>query len=436
MAKALTAVSIDRLKPTEKRQEIADARQPGLYLIVQPSGKKSWAIRYRHPETSKPAKFTIGAYPTIELADAREQAARLLIDVDRGIDPMKAKREAAAEAQRKADEDSDLVENVIDRFITRYVLIHTPRSAYDTRRIFDYEIKPAWKGRRIQDITRRDVNDLLDGIMEGTAEHRTRSKGPAPYIANRVLSALSRFGNWCVERGIIETSFAAGVKKPHKEASRDRRLSDDEVRWLLAACDEIGEPFGPLVKLLLLTGQRRDEVGKMTWPEIDTEARVWTLAADRMKGGREHTVPLSEPVLAILGGLTRIKSPAGYVFTVTGETAVSGFSKAKRRLDELMLAQAREEAGDEPIEFQPWRYHDLRRTAASGMAALRIQPHVVEAVLGHRTGAVSGVALVYNRHSYHDEKAAALDAWAGYVDRLVSGEAAGSKVVALSRASQ
>jgi integrase len=209
---------------------------------------------------------------------------------------------------------------------------------------------------------------------------------------------------------VIVTNPCTDVKAPTAEKSRDRILSDDELRAILQACDQLNEPFGALIKLLTLTAQRRDEVGQMTWREVDIDARLWTIPKERAKNGIAHDVPLSDSAVKVLAGVRRIASSRGLVFTTTGETQVSGFSKAKKRLDAAVPSAP------------PWVLHDLRRTAASGMARLGVNLPVVEKVLNHTSGSFGGVAGVYQRHHFADEKRAALEAWAAHVETIVGKE--------------
>ena len=195
-----------------------------------------------------------------------------------------------------------------------------------------------------------------------------------------------------------------------------------------------------MVKLLLLTGQRRDEIASATWDEfkLGSPAPEWIIPRERAKNNQAHAVPLSNAAVAVLEALPRIKSAARYVLTTTGEAPVSGFSRAKRGLDAAMLAIARQEAterSEDPVKvtMAPWRLHDLRRTAASGMAALGQPVHVVEAVLNHRSGTIRGVAAVYNRHDYLEEKRRALSAWANLLDDITSDGGKASNVPALAR---
>lgn len=425
MAKSLTVKGVEAIKPGAVRREISDGALPGLYLVVQPSGAMSWAVRYRFG--NRPRKMTIGPYPVFTLAQAREAAGAALRAVSEGRDP-------GAEKLAKVAERSDvanLATAILDEFLQRYVRVKNREStARDTSRFIDNEIRPKWKHRQIQTITKRDIVELLDGIVD---------RG-APVSANRVHAILRRFFNWAVERDIVQTSPVATVPAPTPEISRDRVLASDEIRLVWMAAERIGWPFGAMVKLLLLTGQRRDEVSRAVRAEFDLVAEnpLWTIPKERAKNGKAHVLPLSRQVVEILEGLPVVEGKAKLIFTTTGKTPISGFSRAKQNLDDEMLAIARDEAvqrGDDPemVEVTPWRFHDLRRTAASGMASLGFPVHVVEAVLNHKSGQIKGVAAVYNRYDYADEKRQAVTAWASAVQDLVGVESKGN-VVTLRKA--
>ena len=419
MAKVLTARSVEQTKPDcARRREIPDGLLPGLYLIVQPSGAKSWAVRYR--QGGRPCKLTLGPVAALDLAEAREAARDALRKVARGDDPAAERKAAKAAAEQV---DRDLFRNIVRDFGERHGRHN--RSWPEVERMLGRDVLPRWGDRRIQDISRRDVIELLDAMVDRGVRQQ----------ANRVFAAVRKIMNWAVSRDIIAVSPCAGLKPPVPEISRDRILSDDEVRWFWKACGAAGYPFGALFHLLLLTGQRRDEVGGMTAAEVDRKERLWTLPRARTKNDTPHQVPLSGASMAVLERLPKIRGKAGYVFTTIGETPVSGWSRAKANLDKAMLAIARreaeergEEAGD--VTIPAWRLHDLRRTAASGMARLGVAVHVVEAVLNHRTGTISGIALIYNRYQYSKEQQAALEAWGRYVTQLVEPGAA-DKVVRL-----
>jgi integrase len=278
------------------------------------------------------------------------------------------------------------------------------KSGDDVSAQFRRHILPAWGGRDIHEIARRDVIDLLDQIADSGRIA----------TANRVRVYLSHFFNWCVSRDILAISPVHGVKPVGREASRERVLSDDEIRWFWRACDDLGFPWGPLGQTLLLTGQRLGEVAGMTDAEISGD--VWSMAPQRTKNGRAHAVPLSSAVSDVLAGVERVKGKAGLVFTTTGESPVSGYHKGRNHIAERMA----EIAGQ---EIPHWTFHDLRRTAATGMARLGIPVRVTEAVLNHVSGTAAGIVSVYQRHDYADEKRNALDAWARLVADLVEGRA-------------
>jgi integrase len=403
--KALTVAAIEKLKPGPTRREIPDGRISGLYLVVQPapSGRKSWAIRYRH--NGRTRKFTLEHCPPAALTKARRLAADALEAVAEGKDPAAEKRD---QQRRAAGHDRDLVRTVAERFIDRHCKANTREATWrETERIFKRDILPVWGNRLVGEISRRDVLDLLDRAVD---------RG-APVLANRVLATVRRFFNWCAERDIVAVSPCTGIRPPTAESSRDRVLSDDELRAVWRACEEIGWPFGAIVQLLIVTGQRREEVGKAAWAEFDLDRKLWTIPRERVKNNTAHEVPLNGPALAVVKALPKIKSKAGYLFT-TGEKAVSGYSRAKRRVDE--------KAG----LGEPWTLHDLRRTAASGMARLGAPLPVIEKILNHTSGSFAGVVGVYQRHSFANEKRAALVGWGRHVEHIVSGKPA--KVIRLA----
>jgi integrase len=312
MAKALTAKTIQAAKPSDRRQEIPDGIVKGLYLVVQPSGTKSWALRYRY--AGKPVKLTLGRWPGMSLQAARIAASEALDKLARGGNPAAEKKASKAARMQAELEGRNKVASLLDQFDRRHLAKLKSREGalYYLNRF----IRAPWGERDVQSITRRDVLDLLDEIADS-------GRG---ITANRVLAHLRKFLNWCAEREIIAANPAAGIKPVAPENRRDRVLSDDEIRLFWQACEAVGYPFGPLGQLLLLTGQRRGEVAQMTERELSGD--TWHLDASRTKNKRPHDVPLSRAARAILAGIERIKGRHGYIFTTTGETPVSGFSRA------------------------------------------------------------------------------------------------------------
>ena len=409
MAKMLTQAGIDAIGPSDRRREVADGKIGGLYFVIQPSGSgaRSWALRYRLAGRNR--KLTIGPYPLIDIATARARATKAKALIVDGIDPAAQKQEAKAAARAKAaeKEPDDLIETVAQIFIERYAKTSTRRRSWrEAERILAHDILPKWGKRRLSTITKADTHRLLDGVLDRDAK----------VMANRVLITLKSMSRWARERGIIEQNPFDQLRPPATETPRDRILNDREIRVLMAALETEPYPLGPVTKLLLLTGARRSEIGEMRWSEIDLDAKVWTLPKERSKNKRQHQLPLSDAIIDILQGLPRICS-SDLVFTLNGVVPASAFSRTGRRIYNAMEAAL----GD---EVPPWSFHDLRRTAASGMASLGIGPHIVEAVLNHKSGTIRGVASVYNKYQYQPEQRAALERWAAHVEALASGEAA------------
>jgi integrase len=377
-----TTRSVEATKPAAVRKEIPDAIMRGLYLIVQPSGVRSWAVRYRHHGKSR--KLTIGGYPVFNLAQAREAAGRALRQIAEGRDPGHERQEARA----------DTIEAVAAQFIERYSKRHNRvRTVATNEALLRRHVLPRWRGRTVHDIKRRDVIDLVDAVAR---EH--------PIGANRVHSVVSKMFNWALASDIIETSPCVGVKRPSAERARERVLDDDELHRVWCGAASLGFPWGSITQLLLLTGARRDEVAMMRWSEVDLGKRLWTLPSERTKNGKVHTVPLSDAAKAVLASVPRA---GGYVFASPSGGHPS-HSHAKTLLDKAV--------GD----IAPWRFHDLRRTVASGLARLGVNLPVIEKILNHTSGSFSGIVGVYQRHDFADEKRKALELWAQHVDSLTN----------------
>jgi integrase len=349
----------------------------------------------------------LGINPALKPADARRLAQAALDRVRSGIDPTEEKR---ARREQRAPE-ADTFAAVLEDYLEQYLRRNRRESTYaEAKRCLEHDALPKWRQRPIATVNRRDAIDLIDEIV-------TRG---ASVQANRTLAWLRALFNWAVDKERLAASPIARMKLPTEEQTRDRVLSDDELRWLWAACEKLGWPFGPLVQLLILTAQRRDEVATMKWSHLALADKTWTIPREIAKNDVVHDVQLGDTAIAILRSLPHI-GQAGLIFTSTGKTPVSGFSRAKQRLDEAMLAAKREEFGKQKGDAIPdWTLHDLRRTATTGMARLKIPPHVVDRILNHTSGTIRGVAAVYNRFAYLEERRAALEAWGRYVDNLVT----------------
>jgi integrase len=405
MAKRLTTIAVENARPKAERYELADG-STGLRLVVQPTGAKRWIVRYRRPPPDRrTAKLTHEHF--VPLAEARRWAAAALAELAQGRDPGVTKMTAkAAEQKAAADRARDTVEALANEFIEQYAKRKTRKNSWrQTEHVFNKIVLPAWRGRIIHDIERRDIRELVENVAVDR-----------PVLANRTLAHVSRFCNWLCERDVIRASPCAGVKPPAKEQARDRVLSDAEIKALWHACEGIGGAAGSAVKLMLLTGQRCGEVVGMKRSEISGD--VWTLLPERTKNKQRHEVPLSAQALAIIEAIPGVDGD--YLFT----------SSPTRRLGNMAPAKVALDAHMKPA--QPWVLHDLRRTAASGMAALGVKLPVIEKCLNHVSGSFKGIVGVYQRHEYAAEKRHALQTWADHVDGLVSGKPADDKVVPLS----
>ena len=379
----LTQAAVERLHaPQTGRVEYFDSNLPGFGLRIAESGHKSWIAFYRL--NGRQRRYTIGTLSTFpKVEDARERAREIFRDVARGVDPAEARLQPPSR-------QPDTVASVAAEFIERYAKPKN-RSWRDTELTLQRTVVSRWGTRDIASITRRDVLDLLDALVD---------RGH-PISANRALAAIRKMFGWAVERDILPSSPIVNIKAPGKEVERERVLSDDELTQLWVAADRVGGIASGFFKTLILTGQRRDEVASMRWCDIDTEARVWTLPREFTKADRIHEVPLAPLALDVLTSQPRVGT---YVFSGThGAKPLAGFSKLKARIEQS--------AG-----ISGWRIHDLRRTAGTGMARAGIAVSTISRVLNHKEG---GVTRIYNRYSYLDEKRHALDTWARKVEGLV-----------------
>ena len=365
----------------------------GFGVRVNTAGRKTFILIARYPGSRHPARRALGQYENgLTLESARKKAGewrQLLAD---GVDPkVEAERKVKEEARSRADSFATVAEAYI-----AHIKRAKYRSARDVERCLDREFTSRWAKRPIREIERREVIEVLDAIV----------KRDAPYSAHNALAHLRSMFNWACDRydldaspcDRIKPSRVIGSKKP-----RQRVLTDDELRAFWATTGSMGYPFGPLLRMLLLTGQRRDEVGGARWREFN--AKLWTVPAERFKSDATHMVPLTDDVVAILDGLPKFNR-GDYLFTTTaGAKPVSGFSKAKQILDKGMP------------DGEPWVLHDLRRTMRTHLSALQVPDTVAEMVIGHGR---RGLQRVYDQHQYADEMRNALTLWAGRLRDIVT----------------
>lgn len=381
--------------PDSGQVQYADGKLPGFGVRVGASGVKVFYLNYRINGRSR--RMALGRYPFTSLAKARADAHTAIGQIADGIDP----QGAVISSTSGPVSDALTFAQALDQFVDLYCAHHNRAStAAETERILRSAFLDPWSKRGIGAISRSDVLTILDAIV-------ARGK---PSAAIHAYAAIRKFFGWAVERGLIETSPCLNLKPPAKKRSRERVLADAEINKLWKASQAEGYPFGAIFQLLLLTAQRRGEVVGMRWSEIDLKAGLWTIPGTRTKNGKAHTVPLTPRVRAILKTMPRFESE--FVFPARGkpEQAYSGYSKGKRALD----AEAK---------LHDWTLHDLRRTAATGMARLGVAPHVVEKILNHSTGTFAGVAGVYNRFEYRKEMREALALWAAHIKKLLKSNA-------------
>lgn len=375
----LTDALVRSLKPKGQRYEVYDASQPGFGIRVATSGALSWVLLTR--ENGRRKRVTLGAYPAMSLGKAREAARVALSEISDGTFGRTKK--------------SMPFETVVHEWYAREQ--RAKKSFPQVEQAMRLHVLPFLGRHQLDQISKADLMRVIDRVAD---------KGKLTQ-ANRVRSFITRFFNWATERDLLSQSPAVALPRATVEKSRDRVLSKNELLAIWRAAEQKRYPLGDVVRLLILTAQRRDEVAGMRWSELDIDRARWIISKQRAKNGRAHVVALSPQSLAILAKVPR-RADCDFVFTTTGHTAVSGFSRAKAALD------VRSSVSD-------WRLHDLRRTAATFMAdELRIAPAVVDRLLNHVSGSVRGVALVYQRGEYLADREAALNAWGQFVEDLVN----------------
>jgi integrase len=401
--------TVDAAHPSEHPWFLWDDELKGFGLLVHPTGVKTYVLQYRIGGRGSPTRrYTIGKHGKLTADLARIEAKRLL-----GLVAVRQDPAADRSAARRAG--GECLKEVVAMFMERHHRARGNRWSPEVQRIFDRDILPKWGDRLLPSITRSEVIELLDRIVE---------RG-SPVQANRTLVVLRKFFNWCTDdRGLLSVSPALHVRRPGAETSRDRVLTDTELAEVWHVADGMGWPFGPCIRILILTLQRRSEVAGMRWSELDPDTTLWTIPGDRAKNGKVHEVPLASATRAILLTLPRIAN-CDLVFSITGRTPIDNFGHTKSRMDATILARRRELAvrRGTPIEkvkvMPEWVLHDLRRTGTTGMARLGVPPHVADKVLNHQQGTIQGVASVYNRFSYLPERRSALDQWAEHVLHIV-----------------
>lgn len=444
----LTDFTVDKIKPPAAgREDHWDALLPGFGLRVSCSGTKSWLAMVRIIRLGewKQTRLTLGRYPALSLADAREKAREAIALAQARKDP----RGLCKEEERKLDDATRHTYGVVRERYIAFLRKRGKRSAGQIESVLKAKrLTAIWETRPVTDIPRREVIAMLKAI-DGAG---------TPIAANRTLTYLRSMMNWAAKHDSAEFDYEFStvptdhVAAPAVEVKRDRYLTEEEIKLAWPAFDAAGL-FSPIFKLLLLTGQRLREIGEMRRSELnldsDTSPPVWIIPASRTKNGRAHIVPLSSLAVSLLRSIPNL---GDVVFTTTGNTPVSGYSNAKEKVDAAIVAaldknpvleafiglrevvKIREERTKrrltkeekEALVNKVWVVHDLRRTFATHSAELGISLDVVELCLNHASGARSGVAGIYNRSKLLPERRAAMDRWASHVETLISGKEAES----------
>jgi integrase len=395
----LTKPNVNGVKiPHGKAETIVfDDQLPGFGVRLRAGGKRTWIVQYR--VGAKQRRVTLGSVEALDPDEARKRAKSVFAKVHLGRDPQVEKLTTRAKLQ-------DTLGNVIAKYLSAYAEKNLrPKTLIEVRRNLMVSWRPLHEAPA-HSLKRSAVANRLAEIAEESG----------PIASNRARAYLAAMFSWAIEQGIVDVNPVIGTGKVTKETSRDRVLTDRELAivWRQAGYGD----YGVILKLLILTGQRREEVAAMAWSEIDLATGLWSIPANRTKNGRIHDVPLSVPVLSLLRNV-EMREGRELVFG-RRNGPFSGWSNAKSALD-ARITTALQDVHPKAKPLPQWCIHDVRRTVATRMADIGVQPHVVEAILNHVSGNKSGVAGIYNRATYSAEKSDALTVWGDYVSRLVQG---------------
>jgi integrase len=423
-----------------KDRLIFDDAQRGLAVRVTASAGRTYLCQY----TLHGHKWRVplGACSAVSLHRAREAAAAIMGDVAKGLNPAVERKEAAAAERARRVRNRLTLRVLIDDWNRLHLAERRPSYAAEAVRALHYAFA-AHLDDAAEDLDREAVVRALDTI--GWRRRRKDGGVGKPPRGAAMTGRTAAYGRaafaWAVKRGAVHTNPFATLPVRKGIAKRERVLSDTEIGEIWRAAGDAASPYGTIIRLLLLTGQRHGEVAGMTWGEISDDLAIWTLPGERTKNGAAHTVPLSAPAGDLLRALllddgNKRGVNGGLLLPGAVGTPFAGWSKAKRALDKA-IRDTREGAaitGASPARLVPWNVHDLRRTVATGLQRLGLRLEVTEAVLNHISGSRGGIAGVYQRHDWAAEKRAALDAWASHVLSIVKGRIAGENVVTLAQA--
>jgi integrase len=407
----LTDTFLKTFRPTDgaKDRLAFDTECRGLGVRATATGSRVFIVQWTDPATGRKQREPLGIWGGITIEQARAAARARLGRVAQGINPAAERTKAKAEDQRQRDLAAAAKEEArftLHALISDWAKLHLAgkreRYATEAERALRLAFA-AHLARPASALTHAAVTTVLDKLA---------GDGKAP-IAGRTMAYGRACYGWAVKRRrLVVNPFAGLPVIEGAHPSRDRVLTEGEVRSIWRAAGATGHPFGPIVQLLLLTAQRREEVAGMRWSELSADLSTWTLPGARAKNAKAHVVHLAEPARAILANVPRFAGQ-DLVFSTTGSTPPSGFSKAKLALDAAIATKV--EADDIPLFTTGWRFHDFRRTAVTWLAGAGFPPHVADRLLNHVGGSISGVAAVYQRGEFLTERRAALEAWATFV---------------------
>lgn len=380
-----------------------DTELSGFGVYVSPKGAVSFNVqKWAGGRGGKAVRFVVGrAREGMTLPEAQTLARGHIGDISRGSNPVKVRREKRAVVKQELHSLS--VSDALDMYLPKGKLDTRHKEATRRDLLREFTSHGLLK-KKVSDVSRGDVRKMI-------REKELEGKKAA---ARNLLAALRPFFSYCRQEEFISVSPALSVSSPPPVTSRDRLLSSSEVRAVWLASNSLSPVWRDFYRLTLITGQRRDEVSGMSWDEIDLDGGLWTLPKERSKNGRAHLVHLSPLAVSILKEGTPEDRRKGLVFTTTGETSISGFSKAKRQLDEAMKL----ELSKEDKQFVPFRVHDFRRTLASHLAELGVSTDVADRILNYVSGSMSGVKGVYQRYEFIAERKEALLTWSEKINSL------------------
>jgi integrase len=411
-----------------KEKLFFDDEQRGLAVRVTASGGRTYLAQYTMD--GQKWRMPLGACSALSLAQAREAAAAVMGDVAKGVNPWQVREERKKAERAERARDRLTLRALIDDWHRLHLANKRPRYAKEAVRALHWAFADTLDDAA-EDLDRATVVRTLDALTRRRT--RKNAEGTDRRKGNAMTGRTAAYGRaafaWAVKRGTVQTNPFADLPVSKASAKRERVLNDNEIAQIWHAAGEAASPYGTIIRLMILTGQRRGEVAGMTWGELSADLTTWTLPRERTKNGVVHVVPLSERARDLIRAtlpkdadteriMRERRASNALVLPGAVGTVFSGWSKCKTALDKAIneaRAKAAGEAGGTTVPLESWTIHDLRRTLATGLQRLDVRLEVTEAVLNHVSGSRGGIAGVYQRHDWAAERRTALDRWANYV---------------------